>query len=55
MKSVFRATDIYSAVWPFHFMSRIFGLAPYSLKPESKSVKHEIIITYFFGSGLYYV
>jgi hypothetical protein len=47
MKSVFHATDIYSAVWPLHFMSRIFGLAPYSLKPESQSVKYEIIITNF--------
>jgi hypothetical protein len=47
MKSVFHATDIYSALWPLHFVSRIFILAPSSLKPESKSVKHEIIITYF--------
>jgi hypothetical protein len=45
MKSVFQAIDIYSAVWPLHFMSRIFGLSPYSLKPNSQSAKHETLIT----------
>jgi hypothetical protein len=47
MKGVFHATDIYSAFRPLNFLSRIFGLAPYSLKLESQSVKYEIIITYF--------
>jgi hypothetical protein len=36
MKSFLRAEDIYSALWPLHVMSRIFALAPYSLKPESE-------------------
>jgi hypothetical protein len=49
MKSVFHATDIYSALWSLHFVSRIFGLSPYSLKPKIQSVKYEIIITYLSG------
>jgi hypothetical protein len=45
MKSVSCATDIYSAMWPLHFISRIFGLAPYSLKPGSQSSKYSTFIT----------
>jgi hypothetical protein len=47
MKSVLHATDIYSAVWPLHLMSRIFGLAPYSLKPDSGSAKNGTIVICF--------
>jgi hypothetical protein len=47
MKRVLQATDIYSAVWPLHFVSRIFGLAPYSLKPDSQSAKHATFVTCF--------
>jgi hypothetical protein len=36
MKNFLRAEDIYSALWPLHFVSRIFALAPYSLRPENK-------------------
>jgi hypothetical protein len=46
MEKVFHATDNYSAVWPLHFVSRIIGLAPYSLKPASKSAKYAIILTF---------
>jgi hypothetical protein len=45
MKSVSHATDIYSAIWPLHFVSRIFGLAPYSLKPGSQREKYATIFT----------
>ncbi|PNF15917.1 hypothetical protein B7P43_G07708 [Cryptotermes secundus] len=45
MKCVSRATDIYSAVWPLHFISRIFGLAPYSLKPGAESAKCSTFVT----------
>jgi hypothetical protein len=48
MNSVFLARDIYSAVWPLHFMSRILGLAPHSLKPGSRLAKHVTLITYLF-------
>jgi hypothetical protein len=43
MKSLLHATDIYSAVWPLHFFSKIFGLAPYSLKPHSECPINGII------------
>jgi hypothetical protein len=46
MKSVLHTTDIYSAVWPLHFVLRIFGLAPYSLKPTSQSAKYAIFLTF---------
>jgi hypothetical protein len=46
MKSILSATDIYSAVWPLHFMLKISGLAPYSLKPQSECPLHGIISTY---------
>jgi hypothetical protein len=39
MKSDLPAKNIYSAVWPLHLISRIFGLAPYSLKRDKVSVK----------------
>jgi hypothetical protein len=48
MKWMFDATDVYSALWPLHFISRIFGLAPYSLKPDFQSVKCGNFLTYFF-------
>jgi hypothetical protein len=48
MKSIFNATDIYSAVWPLHFMSRIFGCAPCSLKPGSQSAKYATFFTCFY-------
>jgi hypothetical protein len=44
MKRFFRATDIYSAMWPLHFLLRIFGLAPYSLKAGSETSKYAAII-----------
>jgi hypothetical protein len=47
MKSVFQATDIYSAVWLLHFVSTIFGFAPYSLKPGSQSGTYVTIFTCF--------
>jgi hypothetical protein len=34
MRRALQATDIYTAVRPLYFVSKIFGLAPYSLKPE---------------------
>jgi hypothetical protein len=34
MRRALKATDIYTAVRPLYFVSKIFGLAPYSLKPE---------------------
>jgi hypothetical protein len=45
MKSFLRATDIYSTVWPLHLISRIFGLAPYSLKPKSECLTNRNIFT----------
>ncbi|PNF33527.1 hypothetical protein B7P43_G17600 [Cryptotermes secundus] len=48
MKSIFEATDIYSAVWPLHFVSRILGLATYSLKPHIQSAKYETFSTYLY-------
>ncbi|PNF15921.1 hypothetical protein B7P43_G07711 [Cryptotermes secundus] len=46
MNGVSRATDIYSAVWPLHFISRIFGLAPYSLKPGAESANCANLVTF---------
>jgi hypothetical protein len=45
MKSFSRASDIYSAMWPLHFLLRIFGLAPYSLKAGSETSKYAAIFT----------
>jgi hypothetical protein len=46
MKNILLAEDIYSAVWPLHFVSQISGLAPYSLKPRSECPSRGVIITY---------
>jgi hypothetical protein len=45
MKSFLHATDIYSAVWPLHLISRIFVLAPYYLKPETECLLNRNIFT----------
>jgi hypothetical protein len=34
MRRALQATDIYTAVWPLNFVSKLFGLAPPSLQPE---------------------
>jgi hypothetical protein len=56
MKSDFHATDIYSAVWPLHFVSRIIGLAPYSIKPGRHSKKYYTFLTCFYGMwSIFYI
>jgi hypothetical protein len=43
MKSDLRATDIFSAVWPLYFISKIFGLSPYNLIENGDFEKLKII------------
>jgi hypothetical protein len=43
MKSALQATDIYSAVWPLYFISKIFGLAPYNLTQKRNPEKDRTI------------
>ncbi|PNF15104.1 hypothetical protein B7P43_G15982 [Cryptotermes secundus] len=47
MKSDLPAKDIYSALWPLHFVSKIFGLAPYSLKRDDESVTNKSLSNCF--------
>jgi hypothetical protein len=47
MKRDLPTKDIYSVVWPLHLMSKIFGLAPYSLGIDNESGKSGYIINSF--------
>jgi hypothetical protein len=47
MKSDLPTKDVYSVLWPLHLMSRIFGLAPYPIKLENKSLENGYITKYF--------
>ncbi|PNF15102.1 hypothetical protein B7P43_G15984 [Cryptotermes secundus] len=47
MKSDLQAKDIYSALWPLHLLSKIFGLAPYSLKRDNESVTNRSLSNCF--------